>query len=388
MKSRFPNYIVAFIFILSSFLSCSDEVPAPDPSGNPVDRTVLIYMAADNNLSTFAYNNIDLILKGAAAANLEGGNLLVYFDPIDRTPQLLRITKGKDGKAVQTVVKTYEEQNSASADVLHTLIDEVLEDYPAQSYGLVLWSHGTAWFPSNIFSMLRSFAQDGSKVMEIDQLQVALPDKVFDFILFDACYMASTEVIYALRNKADYILASPTETMAYGFPYEKILTPMFEETADLESICREFYTYYDQQDPYYNRSGTVSLSATAPMEKLAGIVKEIVKGKEETIYNLPINDMQHLEHLTGTYHALYDLDDYISRLATPEQYVKFSQCLDEVVRYKQHTPSATYVYGGLTGTQVAIRHFSGHSIYVPQKALSSLNEWYKNTEWYKAVYAE
>lgn len=387
MKFRLPNYIVAFIFILSSFLSCSDEVPVPDPSDNPVDRTVLIYMAADNNLSTFAYNNIDLILKGAAAANLGKGNLLVYFDPIDQTPQLLRITKGKNGKAVQTVVKTYEEQNSASAEVLHNLINEVLKDYPAESYGLVLWSHGTAWFPSNIFSMLRSFAQDGSKVMEIDQLQAALPDKVFDFILFDACYMASTEVIYALRNKANYIIGSPTETMAYGFPYEKILTPMFQEAIDLESICREFYEYYNQQDDY-NRSGTVSLSATAPMEKLAGIVKEIVKGKEETIYNLPINDMQHLEHLTGTYHALYDLDDYIARLATPEQYAKFSQCLDEVVLYKQHTPSATYVYGGLTGTQVAIRHFSGHSIYVPQKALSSLNEWYKNTDWYKAVYAE
>lgn len=387
MKFRLPNYIIAFIFILSSFLSCSDEVPVPDPSDNPVDRTVLIYMAADNNLSTFAYNNIDLILKGATAANLGGGNLLVYFDPIDQTPQLLHITKGKDGKAVQTVIKTYEEQNSVSPTVLRNLIDEVVKDYPAESYGLVLWSHGTAWFPSTIFSMLRSFGQDGSDVMEIDQLQAALPDKVFDFILFDACYMASTEVIYALRNKADYIIGSPTETMAYGFPYEKILTPMFQETIDLESICREFYEYYDQQDDY-NRSGTVSLSATAPMQKLAGIVKEIVNGKEETIYNLPINEMQHLEHLTGTLHALYDLDDYIRRLATPEQYAKFSQCLDEVVLYKQHTPSATYTYGGFTGTQVAIHHFSGHSIYVPQKALDSLNEWYKKTDWYKAVYAE
>lgn len=384
MKFRLPNYIIAFIFILSSFLSCSDEVPVPDPSDNPVNRTVLIYMAADNNLSTFAYNNIDLILKGATAANLGGGNLLVYFDPIDQTPQLLHITKGKDGKAVQTVIKTYEEQNSVSPTVLRNLIDEVVKDYPAESYGLVLWSHGTAWFPSTIFSMLRSFGQDGSDVMEIDQLQAALPDKVFDFILFDACYMASTEVIYALRNKADYIIGSPTETMAYGFPYEKILTPMFQETIDLESICREFYEYYDQQDDY--RSGTVSLSATAPMQKLAGIVKEIVNGKEETIYNLPINEMQHLEHLTGTLHALYDLDDYIRRLATPEQYAKFSECLDEVVLYKQHTPSATYTYG--RGTQVAIHHFSGHSIYVPQKALNSLNEWYKKTDWYKAVYAE
>ena len=50
--------------------------------------------------------------------------------------------------------------------------------------------------------------------MEIDDLAKGLPDDLFDFILFDACYMASVECTYELRNKAEYILASPTETMA------------------------------------------------------------------------------------------------------------------------------------------------------------------------------
>lgn len=386
MKLRFLLYTSACLLLLSSFFSCSDEVPQPEPDGtdDSVNRTVLVYMAADNNLSKYAYGNIDKMLEGAAGHTLNGGNLLVYFDPADDAPQLYQIKAGEDGKAVKTVVKTYEEQNSVSPEVMRSVIDEVVSEYPADNYGLILWSHGTAWFPEKFRTMLRSFGDDNERVMEIDQLKEALPDQVFDFILFDACYMASTEVIYALREKADYIIGSPTETMAEGFPYKKILTPMFQETPDFEGICREFYNYYDVLSGF-NRSATVSLAATAPMEKLAQTVKAIVKGKEEAIYNLPISELQQLEHLTASKHALYDLDDFISRLATPKQYTTFRQCLDEVILYKQATPFATYAKGP---TQLAINHFSGLSIYVPQTALSSLTAWYKGTDWYKAVYAE
>ena len=389
MKLRFLTYISTSLFILTAALSCSDEKPEPGPHepADAVSRTVLIYMAADNNLSSFGYDNLKNILNGAAGSNLNGGNLLLYFDPADDVPQLFQIKAGNDGKAVQTVVKTYKEQNSVSPQVMRGVIDEVQNLYPADQYGLVLWSHGTAWFPAHIFSMLRSFGDDNSNVMEIDQLKEALPDRVFDFILFDACYMASAEVVYALREKANYIIGSPTETLATGFPYETILTPMFKETADLEGICREFYNFYNVKSGN-GRSASVSLSATAPMQKLADTVKKIVKGKEEAIYSLPVSELQQLEYLTSSLHALYDFDDYISRLATPEQYTEFRRCLDEVVVYKETTPYATYAYGGFSGTQLAIDRFSGLSIYVPQKALSSLNNWYQNTDWYKAVYAE
>lgn len=385
MKPRFFITIAVWVLILSAFFSaCSDETPVPGPTTGPVSRTVLIYIAADNNLSTFAYNNIEKMLEGAAGNALNGGNLLVYFDPVDDVPQLYQIKAGENGNAGKTVVKTYKEQNSVSREVMRGVIDEVIKLYPAENYGLILWSHGTAWFPGNVSSMLRSFGQDGNEMMEIDHLKEALPDRIFDFILFDACYMASTEVIYALREKADYIIGSPTETLADGFPYEKILPLMFQETADLESICQEFYNYYNILSGSY-RSASVSLSATAPMEKLAQTVKDIVKGKEEAIYNLPISELQQLEHLTNSQHALYDFDDFISRLATPEQYTVFRECLDEVILYKQTTPFATYMN---RTTPLAINRFSGLSIYVPQKALGTLTAWYKGTDWYKAVYAQ
>lgn len=374
------KYIAFILILFAGLLSCEkEEVQISGPAG----RTVLIYMAADNSLNRYGYENITKILEGAGDKNLNGGNLLIYFDPIDSIPQLLQIVTDKKGIAQKKVIQTYPEQNSASVEVMNEVITSVTRDFPAESYGLLLWSHATAWLPYNVGGMLRSFGEDRGNVMELSELTEALPDNVFDFILFDACYMANIEVAYAMRHKANYLIASPTETLAEGFPYDQIIAPMFSQKAALETICSRFYNYYNNQSSY----ATVSLTSTAHLDELAAMTKEIVQGKTDDIYALPIKEIQQLEYLTYNRHALYDYDDFISRLATPEQYTAFRGLMDETVLYKNHTPRAIFAIGG--GTTLPINHYSGLSIYVPQKALTSLNAWYKqHIVWYNAVYAE
>lgn len=374
------KYIAFILILFAGLLSCEkEEVQISGPAG----RTVLIYMAADNSLSRYGYENITKILEGAGDKNLNGGNLLIYFDPIDSIPQLLQIVTDKKGIAQKKVIQTYPEQNSASVEVMNEVITSVTRDFPAESYGLVLWSHATAWLPYNVGGMLRSFGEDRGNVMELSELTEAVPDNIFDFILFDACYMANIEVAYAMRHKANYLIASPTETLAEGFPYDQIIAPMFSQKAALETICSRFYNYYNNQSSY----ATVSLTSTAHLDELAAMTKEIVQGKTDDIYALSIKEIQQLEYLTYNRHALYDYDDFISRLATPEQYTAFRGLMDETVLYKNHTPRAIFAIGG--GTTLPINHYSGLSIYVPQKTLTSLNAWYKqHIEWYNAVYAE
>jgi len=374
--NKFQRIITGLLFCFPLFWGCTNDVPDPVAP----TRTVLIYMAADNELSYYSYKNIESIVQGTSASALNGGNLLIYVDAKNAAPQLLQIKVKSDGKIQKLSVKDYPEQNSADPSVMREVFDKVIADYPADSYGLVLWSHGTAWLPYNVQPMLRSFGQDESNWMEIDELAEALPDHVFDFIMFDACYMASTEVAYALRDKADYILASPTEVLGEGFPYKLIIGNFFTETADLQQIAETFYNYYNQQTGLY-QSASVSLIATEQLDNLAAICREIVIGKENTIATLPIQELQQLEYLGYTYHALYDFDDFISRLATEAQYTNYLSILNKVVLYKQTTPNATYAKG-----QLVINQFSGLSIYVPQNGLATLNDWYKGMEWYRAVY--
>ena len=88
-------------------------------------------------------------------------------------------------------------------------------------------------YKRQIYSYLRSFGQDGkNNFMEINDLASALSKYHFDFILFDACYMSCAEVAYAFRECADYIIGSPTEILANGFPYQSIMGDMFKKEAD------------------------------------------------------------------------------------------------------------------------------------------------------------
>ena len=375
--NKFQRIITGLLFCFPLFWGCTNDVPDPVAP----TRTVLVYMAADNELSYYSYKNIESIVQGTSASALNGGNLLIYVDAKNAAPQLLQIKVKSDGKIQKLSVEDYPEQNSADPSVMRGVFDKVIGDYPADSYGLVLWSHGTAWLPYNVQPMLRSFGQDESNWMEIDELAEALPDHVFDFIMFDACYMASTEVAYALRDKADYILASPTEVLGEGFPYKLIIGNFFTETAGLQQIAETFYNYYNQKEKIIEQSASVSLIATEQLDNLAAICREIVIGKENAIASLPIQELQQLEYLGYTYHALYDFDDFISRLATETQYTNYLSILNKVVLYKQTTPNATYFKG-----QLVINQFSGLSIYVPQNGLATLNDWYKGMEWYRAVY--
>ena len=72
--------------------------------------------------------------------------------------------------------------------------------------------------------MLKSFGAEGGKNMEIYELAEGIPDEYhFDFLLFDVCSMGGIECVYELRDKADYIVASPAEVLVAGFPYKNIL---------------------------------------------------------------------------------------------------------------------------------------------------------------------
>ena len=62
---------------------------------------------------------------------------------------------------------------------------------------------------------------DKDAAMTIPQLREALEGISFSFIYFDSCFMGNIESLYELRNNASAIVASPTEVLTEGMPYDK-----------------------------------------------------------------------------------------------------------------------------------------------------------------------
>lgn len=359
------------------FAGCGED--EPDIPATP-RRTVLAYMVS-SNLGGYLRSNVSQMMNAAAGGGLNGGNLVVYFSESKSRSYLFQIKTDKHGKVTTDTVCYYNGMSAVAPETMRSVVQDVERLFPAESYGMILSSHGTSWLPGN-YSSLRSFGEENKDHMEITEMSNALKGYHFDFMLFDACYMCGIECAYELRRRTDYMLGTPTEVLAHGFPYEDFLPVLFEDEADLQAVAKSFYDYYSNNGD--DSFGTVSLVKTSELEDLAAVVGEILSSKtEEDIYALPLAEMQVLEYLTSSApHMLYDFDDFIRHLATDEQYARFSACMDSAVVCKYTTP---YSYYDTVGAK-QMEHYSGLSVFVPQSSLGMLYAWYKRLAWHGAVY--
>jgi len=351
------------VFFLFSFNSChKHEVLKKD---DPISRTILVYMAADNDISEDAYADLEEMKQGFAA---KGTNLIVFIDPADDAPQILEITP--EGSKT---VKVYPEFNSADAVKMGQVLSEMISMYPAREYGLILWSHGTSWLPAG--SRLRSFGHDSGKQMNIPDLANNLPVH-FDFILFDACLMGSVEVAYELKDKTDYIIASPTETIAEGFPYDRIIPRLIQPKIDFNAVAQSYFDYYNVQQGAY-RSATISVVETRYLPELAYSLKELFENNAVNLQTFDRTSVQRLDVFDEQY--VFDLSDFVDKLFPDANKTDFMVQLNRVVRYKNHTPQFLLEYH--------INTCCGLSCYIPHPARNDLTAYYKTLKWYNDVYS-
>lgn len=371
------RFFISFIIAIFLFASCTDD----DIKKDGPKRTVLVYVVA-SNLDSSISSNIDDMISVATTENLNNGNLIVYNSKNDKTAELYQIKEGSNGVVTKHHIEDYTNRSAIDPEVMKDVITRVASDFPADSYGLIFSSHGTSWLPSNYTSMLKSFGAEAGKNMEINELADGIPEQYhFDFLLFDVCSMGGIECVYELKDKADYIVASPSEVISTGFPYKKILPRLFEMPANLEGAAKDFYEFYKSNSYPY---GNVAVTKTSELDKVAEITKEIIatNGGEEGMYALPFGSIQTLSYLPSSPTRLFDFSDLIKHMATDEQYKHFSTCMDDAVVSKYYTDQFYATKGGI----YTVNTFSGLSVYPLQQNLTQLNEWYKRLKWYKAVY--
>lgn len=370
-----------FILILCSLMSCRNNDLIPIDYS---DRTVIVYMAADNSLSSFATSNLESMMEGVST-NPSMGNLLVYIDQ-GQQPQLLKITKGANGKAVKEIVMTYPQQNSVSPIVMGSILSDIKTRFISKSYGLVLWSHGMGWFPGKKNTKAPNtkwFGQDADNYMDLPDLTAALKEGPhFNYIMFDACFMGGVETAYALNGCTDYLIASPAEVMGDGFPYEEIMQYMFGSTEkDYINLATTYYNHYNSKtDP--NRSATIGCIKISEIAKLASETSKLMKAHIADLNKFSAAPMQYLEGYSP--HQFYDFGYFIEYLTTAQERVAFNEQLSKTVVYKACTPTITSVTG--SGYQlVPANHFSGLNCFIPQASTGSYNTSYKATQWYNVV---
>ena len=414
-KRLLTGLVQALLAVMPVMLAMSC-VPEYDTEDRLPGRTVLVYMAADNNLQNIVSPNLSSMSH--SIQSIPGRyNLIAFVDRKNENPCMLHV----HGNRIDTL-KVFNELMSSDSNTLADAIEYVRTNWKAETYGLVLWSHGTGWIPT---SMLHSVAQNLGYVqgrdtqaqaqadmlggylsgdeaetrsfviedrshgnprytaMEIQDMAAAIPDGMFDYIVFDACYMGCVEVMYELRNKAKYIISSPCEIVSQGFPYSAVTKDLMY--GNLTSVCRNFYRYYNSQSSW--RMGAISLVRTEGLDSLARCFQKVSACRTRPVYKSQVRGIQHFDRFNffGTENRVfYDLADVAEFLCDdPVILDEFNSQLDRCVLYASTTP---YMFPGYND-EFPMNRFSGLSVFIPLQEydMTGLNDEYRNTGWSHAA---
>lgn len=342
---------------------------ASSADGPPIvyaERNLLFYMAGDGNgLSDEIAVKTDILLK---AWNHPVGHLFIYQDRGEEfEPCLLEVVREEGGNRLDTL-ETYGQENSASIVVFRRVIDKVTTIYPTHDFGLVMTAESNGWMPENSFMHPRTVGSDRKDVLELKDFAAAIPTGACRFIAFESSLMAGLEVAYELKDKTDYILASPAEILSPGFAgvYAAMLQSMMSNPFDLSGAAQSYFNYRNLM-PGADRAATISIINTSelvPLKKILNVAEKRVKQWEY----VDRNQVQHFDRNVG-YHLFYDASAYIRLIGTPEESAAFDAALGRAVIFKAATPEFLPDNGGF-----AIRQNSGMTIYIPSGRFPWLNE--------------
>lgn len=228
----------------------------------PVATDIMIYMSAQNDLSSFAEENIEAI---KSCVNLDTMSVFITLDTFvngdigdastRRTFKYL-LPPGATACDFKRQDLPIDNRDVHSPEVFSRFLDLATLHFgegDRRQKILVLWGHGGGMFMLDE-ERRRGAERARASVAEFaDALVRKAHEKfplAFDIVAFDSCYMCMIEAMHELRSATKFALCSSTLVAADGYPYDKITGELKRRGRDLapqtsaELIAKTYNDHY------------------------------------------------------------------------------------------------------------------------------------------------
>ena len=267
--------------------------------------TLLIYMAADNNLDGAGEEDLESLRKGSIYSDM---TIVVQRDRwafVDETETVRYHIKGGEILKEESLGET----NTGDPSVLKKFIEESAKAYPSEKLIVVIWSHGSGTDDFDIYNGKReryfvpeeeieeiaiSFDDSAKDFLDNIELQKALEvDVNIDVLGFDACLMGMFEVAYQLRNNAEVMVGSQHLEPSSGWDYPRVLEELKLESSSSEmgENLVKFYTdYYEREGRDDTTQSALNLKVIKDsaryLDDFAKLLLENLESKNDLKYTL------------------------------------------------------------------------------------------------------
>ena len=414
------KYLLTLVCTLFLFASCSkDGGDGPLPP-DKTERTVLIYMAGENNLTVYngyryLYYDLQEIIEGSKQLK-DNQRLFVFVDSLNTNSQqasnpfIMEVHGGKTYIRKQFTSDFY----SCDPKKFREVIDWVIGNGEADSYGMVLWGHANGWVVSNDSIEenaqsrgTRTYGQDNGtdtggslKIMNITQMARAMKGlPKMDFIFADCCNMMCAEVGYVLRDATEYLIGSPAEIPSEGAPYDIMVPLFFKSGSDsYRNLMETYYNYFLEENSHiYTNPFSVPMSVihTRYIGELVEATREILGRFTSPIpaypeyLNLSASDIAFYMYFDAP--LMYDMYALIKANTSEEDFLKWQEIYKKAVPYYHMSMKWDTIYDS---QYYAFSHFNPDaslygcvSMFVPMNTGTynngayHYNKTFKNYEW-------
>ena len=305
----------------------SQETTLTFMGANPLEEVewaVLVYMAADNNLTEAAlldlaeikydYPNVTYLAQVEFSPLEENGGDKV---PSEYVGQTMRFRTGWSSP------QTLGNLNMADPQTLTDFIEWAASDVNAEHLLLVLWDHGDGWQFADADNPAKSAGRAAGKllsddtaedVMSTTQAAQAVADAYpdIDVLLFDACLMGMYEVAYEFKDTADYLVFSEHSIPEKGAPYDTIIeylndNPLTTPRDAASMIVDKYYASYNSPNM---ESATLSAVDTTRIDALQGKVLSLAAAMKTLVESGYNEDIKSTFYTTQFYDNVTSFDLY------------------------------------------------------------------------------
>ncbi len=387
---KFIHVVIVLLVLLCS--SCSNDDQSSWSDENL--QTVLIYMPWSTNLTNYFEQNLEDLEIAISNGALRNERLIVFFATSPDEATLFEIEFQKD-KCVRSLLQEYSVSTFSTAQGVASLIKDVKAIAPARKYAMIVGSHAMGWLPVNAPYSLYSSQKEYWQYEDVPLTRyfggltseyqidisvfaegIARSGTKMEYILFDDCYMSSIEVAYDLKNVTDYLIASPTEVMAYGFPYAEIGQYLFGEV-NYAGIAEGFLSFYENYSMM--PCGTIGITVCSELDNMATLMKEI--NLRHQFDEEKLSTLQPMDGHTPV--IFFDFADYVSKLCSDAELLE-----QFYVQLEKTSPSkyclSTRSYYSMSRGRVNIDTYSGITISDPSQ--NSKAKAKMETGWYMATH--
>jgi len=341
--------------------------------------TVMVYIDGDNSLTDAVESDLEEMESVGTTPNI---NVVVQVDTKTDTTKRYLVKQ-----ASLQLIKNLGEINMGRASNLSAFILWAMQDYPADHYLVVLWDHGRGFEPMTRDILIDANPPPVSEI-SVPQLADALDNvtvhtgKRIDIIGMDACLMGMVEVAYAIRDYADYMVASESTAHFYGYAYDKILTWLNANayTATRVELSKVIASTYVEEYPGWNflTMSSVDLHGIQRLfDDINGLAENLIRQLNSDMYG-------NVEYaLTQTiFNSVQRYDDLIQgTISTNDSYADLYD-LARLIAANQYMDNQTRNCAQLVMNDIASIVFANEHSGTPVQNSHGLSIWYPNATVY------